>query len=59
MDSRARMSIAGQLSEHHHNFRASTFVVSIHDILVCVTKCKFVRYGGLLRVPVVRLVRIL
>lgn len=37
----------------------STFMVSIHDILVCVSKSKFVRYGGLLPVPVVDSVRLL
>lgn len=37
----------------------STFMISIHDILVRVPKCKLVRYGGLLPVPVVDSVRLL
>lgn len=36
-----------------------TFMVSIHDVLVRVPKCKFIRYGGLLPVPVVDSVRLL
>lgn len=59
MDSRARMSIARQFSEDHHSSRASTFVISIHNILVCVTKGKLIRYGGLLPVPIVGSVRVL
>lgn len=59
MDSRARMSISCQIAIYHHNARVSTFVVSVHDVLVRVTKGKFVRYGGLLSVPVVEPVRIL
>lgn len=59
MDSRARMSIDLQLSEYRHNARFSTFVVSIHDILICVAKCKFIRYRGLLPKPVVGPIRFL
>lgn len=36
-----------------------TFMVSVHDVLVRVPKCKFVRYGGLLPVHVVDSVRLL